>query len=313
MAIESPLFQSSMELLGHSLSHYNGKKELDRKLLILHLANAVELILKDLVLDAGHSIYKNTKETITIHGCFSILAEQKIDIPFRNKIELLIDERNALQHRFGSPNELTSIFYMNIAQEFFKQILKKNYAQDYNEIISQFADEKDFVTYKLGEPSNDQELEKLQQLAKIHPLGALLSAWSYFEKNTEHFVIETGLNFRHRPFAMDLARGYLEKFGLDLPKDLRKKIDAMRQLRNLAAHGRIEPSKVQVQETIETIEELEKHLSSLDIKLIQERVKEELEMKESINRKLIKAREEDEMELQKLLEGIDFEEKTANE
>ncbi len=115
MAIESPLFQSAMELLGHSLSHYNGKKELDRKLVILHLANAVELILKDLVLDSGKSIYKNPKETITIHGCLSTLKENKIDIPFQNKIELLIDERNALQHRFGSPNELTSIFYMNIA------------------------------------------------------------------------------------------------------------------------------------------------------------------------------------------------------
>jgi hypothetical protein len=110
-----------MELLGHSLTHYNGKNELDRKLVILHLANAIELILKDLVLDAGDSIYKSPKETITIHGCLSSLETKGIKLPFLNKIELLIDERNALQHRFGSPNQLTSIFYMNIAQEFFKE------------------------------------------------------------------------------------------------------------------------------------------------------------------------------------------------
>ena len=73
MAIESPLFQSAMELFGHSLTHYNGKNELDRKLVILHLANAVELILNDLVLDCGESIYKSPKETITIHGCLSAL------------------------------------------------------------------------------------------------------------------------------------------------------------------------------------------------------------------------------------------------
>ena len=64
MAIESPLFQSAMELLGHSFSHFNSSKELDRKLVILHLANAVELVLKDLVLDSGESIYKGPKETI---------------------------------------------------------------------------------------------------------------------------------------------------------------------------------------------------------------------------------------------------------
>ncbi len=125
MAIESPLFQSAMELLGHSLTHYNGKNELDRKLVILHLANAVELILKDLLLDAGESIYKGPKETITIQGCLSGLDSKGIKLPFLNKIELLIDERNALQHRFGSPNQLTSIFYMNIAQQFFREILKK--------------------------------------------------------------------------------------------------------------------------------------------------------------------------------------------
>lgn len=123
MAIESPLFQSAMELLGHSFSHFNGKKELDRKLVILHLANAVELILKDLVLDTGDSIYKGAKETITVHGCIKSLQEKNICIPYLNKIELLIDERNALQHRFGSPNELTTIFYMNIAKDFFKQVL----------------------------------------------------------------------------------------------------------------------------------------------------------------------------------------------
>ena len=47
MAIESPLFQSAMELYGHTFSHFNNSEELDRKLVILHLANAVELILME--------------------------------------------------------------------------------------------------------------------------------------------------------------------------------------------------------------------------------------------------------------------------
>tara|TARA_B110000114_G_C15020644_1_gene368755 strand:+ start:99 stop:992 length:894 start_codon:yes stop_codon:yes gene_type:complete len=290
-----------MELLGHSLSHYNGKKELDRKLVILHLANAIELILKDLVLDAGKSIYKNPKETITIQGCITALSDEGINIPFLNKVELLIDERNALQHRFGSPNELTSIFYMNIAQEFFKEVLKKYYGQDYEELISQFADEQDLVAYKLGEPTNDQELEKLQELAKIHPLGALLSAWSYFEKTTESFIENAGLDFRRRrPFTMELARGSLERFGIYIPENLRIKIDNMRQIRNMSAHGRAEPSKSQVQETIETIEELEKHLSSLDIEEVRKLANEERERYEAERREMLREREERERAQQRL-------------
>lgn len=278
MAIESPLFQSAMELFGHSLTHYNGKNELDRKLVILHLANAVELILKDLVLDAGESIYKSPKETITIHGCLSALDSKGIKLPFLNKIELLIDERNALQHRFGSPNQLTSIFYMNIAQAFFKEVLKKNYGLDYDEVIAQFSDEQALAAFKLSEPSNDQELEKLQELAKLHPLGALLSAWSYWERTTENFMESAGLNFGpHRAFAMELPRGRLERYGVSLPADLLEKIDGMRRIRNMAAHGHGEPSREDVVNTIKIIECVEKHLKSMDIEKIRELAKEDKE------------------------------------
>ena len=78
-----------MELIGHSITHFNGTSELDRKLVILHLSNAVELLLKDMVLDGGDSIYKNPKETITIHGCVEALNTKKIVIPYINKLNYL--------------------------------------------------------------------------------------------------------------------------------------------------------------------------------------------------------------------------------
>ncbi|GJI97251.1 hypothetical protein RugamoR57_39690 [Duganella caerulea] len=282
MAIESPLFQSAMELLGHSLSHYNGKNELDRKLVILHLANTVELVLKDLVLDAGESIYKSPKETITIQGCLSALEAKGIKLPFLNKIELLIDERNALQHRFGSPNQLTSIFYMSIAQQFFKEVLKRHYGLDYEEVIAQFTDEQALAAFRLSEPSNDQELEKLQELAKLHPLGALLSAWTYFERKTDDFLTLVGMDFGHRgPFFMELAKGRLDRIGITIDDDLRKSIDEIRRVRNLAAHGKREPTREEVARTIEVIERLEDRLKQLDIGSIQLLAKAEKESYEA--------------------------------
>jgi nitroreductase len=293
MAIESPLFQSAMELLGHSLTHYNGKNELDRKLVILHLANAVELILKDLVLDAGESIYKSPKETITIHGCLAALESKDTKLPFINKIELLIDERNALQHRFGSPNQLTSIFYMNIAQEFFKEVLKKHYGLDYNEVISQFADEQALAALRLGEPSNDQELEKLQELAKLHPLGALLSAWSYFERHTDKFLDKVGLTFgTRRPFIIEVTRGRLEKYGVEIPDELMDKINTMRKVRNIAAHGHGEPTRDDVIQTIKTIESVEKFLDETDLEKIQAAVKIEKDRYEAHMENFMKEREQ---------------------
>ena len=266
MAIESPLFQSAMELFGHSFSHFNASKELDRKLVILHLANAVELILKDLVLDTGTSIYKGPKETITIHGAIKALKEQSIPVPFLNKIELLIDERNALQHRFGSPNELTTIFYMNIAQDFFQEILRDRYDQDYDEIVSQFVEAKELAAFQMREPSGEAELENLRKLSNVHPLGAILSAISYFEQAILNFGDKMGVKdeFLRRSFMSGLSHRTLEQYGVVIPTSLREKLDETRRLRNAAAHGRREPSKHEVNEVISTIEEFEKFLGSID-------------------------------------------------
>ncbi len=306
MAIESPLFQSAMELLGHSITHYNGKKELDRKLLILHLANAVELILKDLVLDSGESIYKGPKETITIQGCLKVLEDKSISLPLLNKIELLVDERNALQHRFGSPNELTSIFYMNIAENFFREVLKKNYGQEYDEIITQFSDESDLLEYKLNDPSNDQELDKLKDLAKIHPLGALLSAWTYIEKEIEVFAEQAGLKFlQRRPATIDLVNGRWERFGVVVPSGLNDSFNEARRLRNMAAHGRLEPTIEDVISSVDTIEAFEKYLLTLDKSVIQQSAKIERERLEKERQEYLdkRAKERQQMEFIDLFGG----------
>ncbi|WP_237156584.1 hypothetical protein [Photobacterium leiognathi] len=299
MAIESPLFQSAMELLGHSITHYNGKKELDRKLLILHLANAVELVLKDLVLDTGESIYKGPKETITIQGCLKVLQDKSINLPLLNKIELLVDERNALQHRFGSPNELTSIFYMNIAENFFREVLKTHYGQDYDEIVTQFTDESDLLEYKLNDPTNDQELDKLKDLAKIHPLGALLSAWTYIEKEIEEFAELSGLNaLRRRPSVIDLFNGRWERFGVVIPSGLSDSFNKARRLRNMAAHGRLEPTVDDVIASVDTIEEFEKYLLSLDKLIIKQSAQIERERLEKERQEYLDKRAKEKQQLE---------------
>lgn len=280
MAIESPLFQSAMELLGHSITHFNGTSELDRKLVILHLSNSVELLLKDMVLDTGESVYKNPKETITIHGAIDVLNTKRLVVPYLNKLELLIDERNALQHRFGSPNELTTIFYMNVALDFFRTILKQHYSQDFDEILPQFADENSLAAFRMREPSNDSELENLKKLSRLHPLGALLSAIAYLEKTITRFGSRVGMPDRYFLSAPISAR-YLESNGIELPAGLRDRLENTRRLRNLAAHGRAEPTREDVSAAIIAIEELERFLGTLDVEATKEVVAKARERRES--------------------------------
>lgn len=271
MAVESPLFQSSIELIGHSISHFNGSRELDRKLVILHLANAIELILKDLVLDAGESVYKNPKETVTIHGCIETLKARSIVLPYLNKIELLIDERNSLQHRYGSPNELTTIFYMNIAVEFLRCVLKDNYGQDFDEVIEQFADEKDLLAFRMREPADESELENLKKLAKVHPLGALLSAAAYSERTMTDFALRVGIQAGIAR-RMPISHAVLKHYGVPITEEIMDGMDEVRHLRNLATHGKKDPTREEVVKAINAIEKYESFLRSLSVEEVRAQV-----------------------------------------
>ena len=287
MAYESPLFQSSLELFGHSIEHFNWGTEKDRKFVILHLANAVELIFKDLLLDLGESIYRNPKETITITGSIKTLTDGKgILIPNLNKLELLIDERNSLQHRYGFPNELTTIFYMEATHSFFKDFLKENYDLDIDEVISEFVSPEDLSTFQLRKVTSLHELDKLSKLSKVHPVGALLSAYAYLEKHLSIIreIVQNGIdadvkferNMRFRIMRLanpDFLPKFFEEYDIELKKDDRKKLLELRQLRNQTAHGREEPEQKIVSDMIKFIKSLEPKIEELKKKVEKEPTK----------------------------------------
>jgi hypothetical protein len=203
------------------------------------------------------------------------LKARGIAIPYVNKLELLIDERNAIQHRFGSPNELTSIFYMTIVSDFFREIFKGHYKQDFDEVVAQFTKQKDLIAFRTRRPSNESELDNLRALSKFHPLGALLSAMSYLERRVDDFAQSIGLvaETRMRPASMLLSPQFFRRYGVDLPSVLDQQSDEVRQIRNAAAHGRRVPTKAEADKCISFVEEYEKALDQVDKELAKRKVK----------------------------------------
>lgn len=296
MATNSPLFQSSLELLGHSISHYIGEKEIDRKLVILHLANAVELILKDLVLDFGESNYKNPKETITIHGSIAILEERGYGIPIRNKVELLIDERNALQHRFGSPNETTKIFYMEIGLEFFSSVLSTSYGESLDEMLDIYTDKDDLLSFREGKPKDKEELDALLDLAKIHPMGALLSAWNFLDAAIQKFMSQTKLDQIQRIESKYWILGdrkyasYVRDY-IDLTDDIRESFERIKKVKNAHVGTNSDPDYSDVKDTVATIKAIDIFLSKRNIESIMSSVERTID-RENKEREERKAAEE---------------------
>ncbi|ADQ15934.1 hypothetical protein Lbys_0138 [Leadbetterella byssophila DSM 17132] len=278
MAYTSPLFQSSFDLFSHSIEHFNMGTERDRKFVILHLANAVELIFKDLMLDLGLSIYKNPKETVTITGAIETLSKEKsIKIPHLNKLELLIDERNALQHRYGFPNELTTIFYMEATYDFFKEFLKENYNLDIEKVLEDFLEEDDLAIFKLRSVTTQTELDKLNKLTKVHPVGALLSAYAYMEGQTNEIreLILSQATGEERDYRMSIFRFFnpdnvsrlMNEYEVEIDEKTRKKLFDFRNVRNQVAHGRETVDSKQVIEFINMVKDLEPKFNELKEKV----------------------------------------------
>lgn len=185
MSDKSPLFISSLELLSHSIEIYTEGKSKKFKFIILHLANAIELILKDRLIDKGISIYcKGGNQTINIWKAFEDLEQQGITIKERPIIEILIDDRNTIQHRFGFPNGDSVYYYIESVIGFFKRFLNEQYNVNLIEALESHLSRENlkFIGLISNESGDVVEKAVLQKLMKISPKSAVLEVYNLIEK-----------------------------------------------------------------------------------------------------------------------------------
>ena len=124
-------------MLEHALWHYfRSDTTLDRKFALLHLDQAVELLLKERVRRYGTSIYrKDKKETIGAWESYEILANRGCSIPERADLELLHDDRNEIQHRYSMPDPEVAVFHMENGLRFVERFLQDEFNLDIRTLL----------------------------------------------------------------------------------------------------------------------------------------------------------------------------------
>lgn len=140
----SPLLRSALEVLDHGLWHFfRSDTPTDLKFAIMHVDQAIELLLKERVRAGGRSIYKNPKETISIWAAYSILNDELgVQIPEKADLELVHEERNNIQHKYSNPSPEDTAFHVGNATAFAKRFLKDELSVDiYDHIPSEWLDE----------------------------------------------------------------------------------------------------------------------------------------------------------------------------
>lgn len=234
----TPHFSNALELVAHAKTHLNGKKELDRKLVILHLSHAIEFILKDLLLINNISISdKNPDKTLTLLGSIKKLEENKIKINHQHGVELLIKQRNYLQHTYGSTNQEMIEYYSRSTDEFLSEIFKKYYKLDYVETINRQCENEDAVLHGYSQLDKNSELDRFRVLSKIHSLSAYLATWNYIERLTVNFIVKSTYINNSKYLSNISIKKSLNAIDVILPDSLEKNINNIYELRRKVEDG----------------------------------------------------------------------------
>jgi len=240
MSDKSPLFVSANELLAHSIELYTQGNERKYKFVILHLANAIELILKDRVIDLGISIYKKpNNNTIGIWDAFLELEKANIQVPERPVIELLVDDRNTIQHRFGFPNADAVFYYLDYILKFFCRFLKEEYNVDIVEILRLYIDDEALAVVGLIE--KEDESTALDKLFSLSPESAVLKAYSLIEKKLiENLAVDTEIlrynpSWWNYPEIIKILKELADKGFIS--QESANTFNLLRKMRNRSAHS----------------------------------------------------------------------------
>lgn len=178
---KTPLLESSVESLVHGVEHYFLKYGRSNKFTLLHIDQAVELLLKAKIQSInGLSIYTKKGKTIDYHECFSKLKD--LDIPEKSLLEEIHEKRNLSQHLGSSFDDYSVGYYVKFVYFFFKFFLEKEFNEKLDDYLSD--DIKTYINNITIEPTRIHEnqlkyIENLIEQGKYEQ--SIIASWNAVE------------------------------------------------------------------------------------------------------------------------------------
>jgi hypothetical protein len=118
----SPLLRHALESFKHGMDHFREGSDSSRNFALLHIDQAIELLIKEKLVRLGKSIYKGDGTTMNLHEAFNSITKDVL-IPERPRLESLHELRNNVQHTGLTIDILTTAFYMTEAYNFVVRFL----------------------------------------------------------------------------------------------------------------------------------------------------------------------------------------------
>lgn len=249
MSDRSPLFISAAESLSHAVELFRQGDERKYTFVAVHLADAVELLLQDRLIDAGESIHESAKsQRLTFWKVLDLLRKLRIAVPHRPALELLLEDRQTIHYRPGRPDLKTVYYYVDTVGAFFRQFLEDEYGMRLPDVLRELGmADSDVQLLGVFEGQGDVQTF-LETLFAISPASAIQQAYTFIESAcSELYFLQQGYlelksrkpflsNPQHSPEFEELLRGLVAgKFLSDAQVAF---LDDLRVARNYAVYRR---------------------------------------------------------------------------
>lgn len=265
MLQRSPIIRFALEVLQHALECYCSNKPRDKKIAVLHLTQSIELAIKAALVEKNIKIYeKDGSRTLNTHSALEQLGKAwKVErVEGQSRIELLIDERNAIRHRYGAVDDVTLDYHMQTAFDALKEILEKEFDTQLGDWIKDNV-EKDiwerirFVTGDLGE---SQQKPSDAMVPDRSPTLDFIDGFSRYEKSIRDTFAKVGASESFGVSTLDLVIKTISNLPTP-PQELIQRIPAAYKLRNRVIHGDRETTEGDVRDALLILDETIRNVS----------------------------------------------------
>lgn len=183
MAWDLPIMRAAVELLEHALEHAVAGQDRDRRMTVLHLAQVVELGAKAALVSQNEPVYdKGGSRTLTVHQALDRVEEIRGSrLPARARTELLIDERNAIQHRYGALDAETLNYHVESVLVLFGAIMDEFFDTDLHQFIRDTFEQAVWSQIPYVRTETAERIEAAEGEAGANPRTAFINAFTAFE------------------------------------------------------------------------------------------------------------------------------------
>jgi hypothetical protein len=232
---QSPMFKHAVESFEHGLEHYLDGSEKSRKFALLHIDQAIELFLKEKVVQIGKTIYKNDGNTLNLHEAFRSL--KNLDIPERPRLEELHDLRNVIQHKGLTPDAGSTQFYVEVAYYFAKRFLNEELDTPLEQILT-----REYRALLEGQPLLFEKTDEVilafeNALDAETPTQKIISGFTALNRAVD--ILSNGKT--GKVFFRRILRNAAKSFG-GKSSDIRPYLGNVMRLRNQVVHSAYQPT-----------------------------------------------------------------------